>query len=112
MLFRRVGVNHDAAAAAPSAIAHFAWRVQLSHPSAITRFSHIQATADALATLTSAAELDVSALEAAEMSVNAAIGAFMQYRRDHSHQCRRRLATPTTNAIVMLVTLSFSPLGA
>ena len=46
------------------------------------------------------------------MSVNAAIGAFVQYRRDHSHQCRRRLATPTTNAIVMLVTLSFSPLGA
>ena len=64
------------------------------HPSHLP--PHPQAAANALTTLTSAAELDLSALEAAEVSVNAAIGAHTQQPRlcNHNHLrlCRHPIA--------------------
>ena len=57
---------------------------------------HPQAAANTLTTHTSAAELDLSALEVAEVSVNAAIGAHTQQPRlcNHNHLrlCRHPIA--------------------
>jgi hypothetical protein len=66
--------------------------------------AHPQAAADALTSLTSAAELDLSALEAAEVSVNAAIGAFAPHCRHHQQSASSSIPPQSSSTINIINT--------